>query len=161
MGQSWERVIDFPQRFFITWGRFLVPMPREESYDIAGLWKSQSESEYFYDANEELLVEEEPKVVEGFLEEIPVEIMLSSIWPRIIGGAVAHRVRKMIMLKMVCKGWYNWIENNEDYQEDLREYYEAGDFRRGDNVENVFGRERDPADWSSDDWIDECLSDRS
>jgi hypothetical protein len=119
MGHPQERVIDFPQRLLITWGQFLVPIPSEEGYDIAGLWESQSESKYFYDANEELLVEEEPRVVEGFLEEIPVEIMLSSIWPRVIEGAVVHRVRKMIMLKMVCKGWYNWIEKNEDYQEDL------------------------------------------
>jgi hypothetical protein len=65
------------------------------------------------------------------------------------------------MLKVMCKGWYNWIEVNEDYEEDLWEYYEGGCFRREGSAGSGFGRERRPAEWSSNDWIDEYLSDRS
>jgi hypothetical protein len=101
-------------------------------------------------------------VTETFLQWLPETLVRDVIWPRIVEtGNILDTFKRMEVLRSVCRSWANWIKNHVDYQDGIQAYSEGGflDERVCYDCSMSKGRERDPGDWSSEDWIEEYLSD--
>ncbi|KAG0567737.1 hypothetical protein KC19_7G156800 [Ceratodon purpureus] len=70
-----------------------------------------------------------PRVVSAFLDELPKELV-TVVWDYLIckDEPPLLMIRKMTLLRTVCRGWRDWIDRNDDWIRGVPSYLADRDY---------------------------------